>query len=89
MKLFASTKNLIDKTKIGENVPSFKILEIVLVHCNLEDNHHLQNSEVLHTFTPNKCYAYLLNVEPNTSVFFKTYKTNFHEIIITFADQNG
>ena len=40
IKLFASTKNLIGKTKIGENVPSFKVVQIVLVHCNLEDNHY-------------------------------------------------
>ena len=38
---------------------------------------------------PNKFYVYLLNVEPNNLVFLKTYKTEFHEIIITFTDQNG
>ena len=38
---------------------------------------------------PNKCYAYLLNVEPSHLVFLKTYNTEFDEIIITFSDQNG
>ena len=37
---------------------------------------------------PNKSYAYLLNVEPSSSMLLETYNTKF-EIIITFADQNG
>ena len=63
MKLFGRTKKLIDKTKNGENVPSLEVVEAVLVHCNLVDSQYQQNSEVLYTFTPNKSYAYLLNVE--------------------------
>ena len=31
----------------------------------------------------------MLNVEPSNLVFLKTYNTEFDEIIITFADQNG
>ena len=37
----------------------------------------------------NKNYAYLLNVEPSNLVFFKTFNSEFDEIIITFTDQNG
>ena len=37
---------------------------------------------------PNKSYAYLLNVELSSLVFFKTYNTEFDEISITFSDQN-
>ena len=40
MKLFGSTKKLIDKTKNGENVPSLEVAEIVLVQCNLVDNQY-------------------------------------------------
>ena len=36
MKLFGSTKNLIDKTKNGENVPSLEVFEVLLVQCNFE-----------------------------------------------------
>ena len=36
-----------------------------------------------------KSYAYLLNVEPNISVFLKTYITRFGDIFITFTDENG
>ena len=45
-------------------------------------------SEVLCAFTPNDCYAYLLNVEQNNLVFLKTCNTEFDEIIIEFNDQN-
>ena len=89
MKLFGSTKKLIDKTKSGEKVPSLEVVEVVLVQCNLADNQYQQKSEVLYTFTPNKSCAYLLNVEPSNLVLLKTYNTEFDEIIITFTDQNG
>ena len=45
---------------------------------------------MLYTFTSNKFYAYLLNVQPKNLEFLKTYNTErFDEIIITFTDQNG
>ena len=74
-KLFGSTKKLIDKTKNGEKRPSLEVVVADLVQCNLEDNQYQQKSEVLYTFTPNKSYAYLLNVEPSNLVFSKTYNT--------------
>ena len=77
------------KIKNGENVPSLQVVEVVLVQCNLVDNHYQPKSEVVYTFTPNKSYAYLLNVEPSNLVFLKTYNTEFDEIIIPFTDQNG
>ena len=43
---------------------------------------------MLYTFTLNKSYAYLLNVEPRNLVFLKTYNTEFDKIIIKFTDQN-
>ena len=64
------------------------MVEVLLVPCNLVDNQYQQKSEVLYTFTPNKSYAYLLNVEPSNLVFLKTYNTKFDDIIITFTDQN-
>ena len=70
MKLFGSTKKFIDKTKNWGKVPSIEVVEVVLVSCNLVINKCQQSSEVLHTFTSNKSYVYLLNVEPNNfSVF--------------------
>ena len=63
--------------------------EVFLVQCNLADNQDQQKSGVLYTFTPNKCYAFLLNVEPSNLLFLKTYNAEFDEIIKTFTDQNG
>ena len=40
MKLFGSTKNLINKTKNGEKVPSLEVVEVVLVQYNLVDNRY-------------------------------------------------
>ena len=86
-KLFRSTKKLIDKTKNGENV--LEKVDVFLVQCNLVDNQHQQKSEVLYTFTPNKFYASLLNVEPSNLMFLKTYNAEFDEIIMTFRNKNG
>ena len=63
IKLFGSTKKLIDKTKNRENVSTLEVVEVVLVQCNLADNQYQQKAKVLHTFKPNNFYAYLLNVE--------------------------
>ena len=43
---------------------------------------------MLYTFTLNKSYAYLLNVEPRNLMFLKTYNTELDKIIIKFTDQN-
>ena len=53
VKLFGSTKKLIGKTKNGENVPSFEVVEAVLVLCNLVVN---QSNESL------KYCAFLLQI---------------------------
>ena len=46
MKLFGGTKNIIDKRKNGKNLPSLKLVEVVLVQCNLGDNQYQQKSEI-------------------------------------------
>ena len=65
------------------------MLEVVLGQCSFLDNQHQQKPEVLHTFTPNESYAYLLNFETSSFVFLKNYNIEFDEIIATFTDQNG
>ena len=50
MKLFGSKKKLKDKIKNGEKAPSFEVVELVLVQCNLVNSQHQQKSEVLYTF---------------------------------------
>ena len=73
----------------GENVSNLEFIEVVLVQCNLLDNHYQQKSEVLYTLTPKKSYAYLLNIEQSNLVFLKTCNTEFDNMKITFTDQNG
>ena len=42
MKLFGSTKKLINKAKMEKNVLGLEIVEVVLVQCNLVDNQYQQ-----------------------------------------------
>ena len=57
------------------------MVEVVLVHCNLEDNQYQRKLEVLYIFTSNKSCAYVLNVEQNNNI-------EFDDSTITFTDQN-
>ena len=76
MELFGSTKKLNGKIKKGEKVPSFEVVQVVLVLL----------VQVLYTFTSSKSYPYLLIVETSNLVFLKTYTTEIDEIIITFTN---
>ena len=84
MKLYGSTKKLTEKN--WKQVSSIEVVKVFLVQCNLVNNQYQQKSEVLHTFTPNESYAYLLNVESSNLVFLKTYNTEFAEVIIKFTE---
>ena len=57
---------------MGKIVRSLEAFEVALVQCNLVDNQYQRKSKVLYTFTPNKSYAYLLNVEQSNLDFLKT-----------------
>ena len=85
MKLFGSTKNLISKTRNGENVPSLEAIVVALVECDLVDNLYQQNFEMLYTSTPNTSYASVLNAEPSNLAFLKTYNIEFDKINITLT----
>ena len=41
-----------------------------------------------YTFTPNKSNVYLLSVEPSNLMFFRTYNTEFDDIITSFTAQS-
>ena len=58
------------------------------MQSNLVDNQYQQKSKSLHTFTPNKSYAFLLKIEPRNLLFLKSYNIEFDKIIITFTDEN-
>ena len=71
MKLLGSAKNKITKDKNGENVPHLQITEVVLVHCNIANNDHQQDSRVLCTFVPSKPFGSLLEISPTNHIFLK------------------
>ena len=81
MKLFGRTIKFTNKKK-EKCTKSLEVAEVDLAQCNLVDNQYQQKYEVLCTFTPNKCYAYLLNVEPGNII-------EFDDITVAFVDQNG
>ena len=62
MKLFGSTKNIIDSDKNSENVPRLENVEVVLAHYNLVNNSYQQYSRVLFTFVPTKQYGKLISI---------------------------
>ena len=84
-----STEKLMNKTKNGENLPSFEMVRIVLEQSSLVNTRCQRKSQVLYTFMPNNSHVYMLNVEPSNLLFLKTNNTDFHNIIIKFTDQNS
>ena len=89
MKLLGTTENKITKDKNGENVPHLKITEVVLVYCNIVNNHYQQDSRVLYTFVPIKPFGSLLEISPTNHIFLKTFNSEYNEIEVWFTDQNS
>ena len=85
IKLLGSTEN--KKTK--ENVPHSEITEVVLIHCNIVNNDHQQDSRVLYTFIPNKPFRRLIETSPANHIFLKTFNSEFQTIEVWFTDQNS
>ena len=89
MKLLGSTESKITEDKNDENVPHLKVVELVLVHCNLVNNDYQQNLRILYTFVPNKLFGSLLEVSPTNHIFLKTFSSEFQEIKEWFTDQTS
>ena len=66
-----------------------KIVELVLVHCNLVHNDYRQDSRILSTFVPNKPFGGLLEISPTNHIFLKTFNSEFQEIKVWFTDQTS
>ena len=89
MKLLGSTENKITKDKNGENVPYREVTEVVLVHCNIVNNDYQQDSIVLYTVVPNKPFGSLLEISLTNHIFFKTFKSEYPNIKVSFTVQNS
>ena len=66
-----------------------EIAEVVLVHRDIANNDHQQDSSVLYTFVPNKPFGSLLEISPTNHIFLKTFDSEYDEIKVCFLDQNG
>ena len=45
--------------------------QVVLVHCDIDNNDYQQDSRVLYMFVPNKPFGSLLEISPTNRIFFK------------------
>ena len=77
MKLLGGAESKITKDKNGENVSHLEIVELVLVHYNLVNNHYQQDSRILYTFVPNKPFGSLLEITTTNHIFLKTFNSKF------------
>ena len=89
MKLLGSTESEITGEKNDENIPHLEVVELVLIHRNIVDNSHQQNSRILYTFVPNKPFGSSLEISPPNHIFLKTFNSEFQEIKVWFTDQNN
>ena len=88
MKLLGSTESKTTKNENSENVPKLEITDVVLVHCNIVNNNHQQNTRVLYTFTPNKLFGQLLDILPKNVISSKAFDSEFSYIEVWFTHQN-
>ena len=89
LKLLGSTENEITKDKKIENVPHLEINKVVLIHCNIVNNHYQQDSRVLYTLVPNKPFGSLLEISLKNHIFLTIFNSEFQEIRVWFTDQNS
>ena len=81
IKLPGSTKNKIAKDKNRENVPTFEITEVVLVHYNIvnNDTNKIRESDI-HLFWINQLVNDFSEMSPKNHKFLKTFNSKFQAI---------
>ena len=89
MKLWGSTKKVVDKDKNGESVPKLESVEVVLIHCHLVKNDYQHASKVLFSFVPNKKFGNLKNISPHVFTMMNTINTEFSSVEVWFTDQSS
>ena len=89
MKLLGSTESKTTGEKNAENVPHLEVVELLLIHCNIVDKNHQQDSKILYTFVPNKSFGRLFEISPPNHIFLKTFTSEFQEIKVWFTDQKN
>ena len=89
MRLLGSTKKDVDKDKNSETVPKLESLEVVLMHCNFVKNDYQHSSKVLFTFVPNKPFAQLINISPQSLIMMNTVNTKFSFAEVWFTNKTS
>ena len=89
MKLLGSTKNKIRKKENGDHIYYLEITVETLIHCNVVNDSHQQNSRFLDTFAPNKLFGQLLDTLIKDFTFLKTFDSDVVYIEEWFTDQNS
>ena len=64
-----STKSKMNKNEKSKNIPNLKIIEAILVHCNIVNNDYQQDSGVLYTFVLNKLVDQFFDILPKNFIF--------------------
>ena len=85
--MLGSGKKDVDKDQDGENVPKFKSVEVVLVHCNVAKNDYQHTSKVLFNFVSNKLFGQLINSSQRSLTMINTINTEFSFVDVWFTDQ--
>ena len=75
IELLGSTKSMITKDEIYENLPHLETTDVVLVHCNIANTDYQQNSRILYTFVPSKSFGQLLDNSVKHIIFLKTFNS--------------
>ena len=88
MKLLESITIKVNKDENCENDLHLKLIEVVLVHCNIVDNDYQHDLRVLYTFFPNMSFGQFLNISHNIFLFLRTFNSKFSNIEIS-TDQNS
>ena len=78
MNLPETTKIKITKDENGQNVPRLKLIEVVLVHCNIVYNNYQQDSRIFYIFAPNKSFGQLLDSSLKILYFKNLLTQNVH-----------
>ena len=68
---------------------SILVILVKILHCNISENDHQQDSRVLYSFVANKTFGQLLAIFPKIFVSLKMFGSEFSYIEVWFTDQNS
>ena len=78
-KITIVNNNKKTKDKNRDNLPYLEITEVLLVHCNIDNDEYQQNLRVLYTFTPKESFGQLLDILSKFVILLKTLEFLFIE----------